>query len=241
MVWKKPGATNLNQRIGGGAWSADGHVFAIDAGAASFAGHRHVAGEGHVRHARNRRESIEHVALQAQDALGIGDLRLRDGDAHQLHVARVGEARRHGSQREKRPDHQPRPHEQNRVRARPEPRPGRCRARLRSRLSLEPRPPARSVRARRLPPNLATGMLPKRSADDSESAQRKDQHRRIERDLAQAGNAGGSDASTTRCRPADASRSPRAPPSRPSTRLSTSSCRARRPRPAPSAARMASS
>ena len=44
-----------------------------------------------------------------------------------------------------------------------------CRARWRSRLSLEPRPPARSVRARRRPPNLATGMLPKRSADDSES------------------------------------------------------------------------
>ena len=67
------------------------------------------------------------------------------------------------------------------------------RARLRSRLSLEPRPPARSVRARRLPPNLATGMLAEEERRRQREHQRKDQHRRIERDLVQAGNAGGSD------------------------------------------------
>src|SRR5262249_57290798 len=48
---------------GGLALIGHGHIFAIDRRAASFIGHRNVAGKRRVGHARNRRESIEHRTL----------------------------------------------------------------------------------------------------------------------------------------------------------------------------------
>ena len=41
--------------------------------------------------------SAEPERAACRNAVGIADLRLRDGDAHQLHVVRVGEAGWHSS------------------------------------------------------------------------------------------------------------------------------------------------
>ena len=186
------------------------------------------------------REPIAHGGLLAQDALGVCDERLRDRDAHQLDLLRRREPGLHGTEGDEGPHHQARGNQQDqrqrdlqddeRV---PRPMPLAAAA---GTASARPSVQARPADA----PCLKTGMMPNRRPDAIETITREPDDRGIDGDVAEPWQ---------RLRPdqheepqrGEREPKPQEPPASARTRLSTRHSRAMRRRPAPSAARIASS
>ena len=116
----------------------------------------------------------------------------------------------------------------------------RLRARWRSRLVVEVRPPPRSARPGLAPAYLNTGIAPNSRPAASDNPSVKSRTGRSSVMSSSRGRLPGASATSSRNAP-NARPSPTTPPRRPSVTLSSSSSRAIRADPAPSAARIASS